>query len=59
MRLLFVPVLRTRRLETIKIDPSAGLLLPAATMNPQEELNELLARQEVLKQEFKDREGRV
>ena len=53
--LLFVPVPQTRRQQMIEIDLSAGPMLPSAAMNPQEELDQLLARQEDLKQELKDR----
>ena len=39
----------------LKIDPSAGPMLPSTAMEPQEELKQLLARQETLKQELKAR----
>ena len=55
MRLLFVPDLRTQHKKTVEIDPYSGPMLPSAAMNPQEELDQLLARQEALKQELKQR----
>ena len=39
----------------LNIDPSAGPRLPSTAMEPQEELKQLLARQETLKQELKAR----
>ncbi len=40
---------------SVKIDLSAGPMLPSTAMEPQEELKQLLARQETLKQELKAR----
>ena len=55
VRLNFVPVLRTPGTKTVEIDRCAGPMLPSAAMNPQEELDQLLARQDDLKQELKER----
>ena len=42
-------------MQTIKIDQSAWPMLPSTAMQPQDELQQLLARQEALKQDLKAR----
>ena len=47
------------RIAPLKIDPSAGPMLPSTAMGPQEELKQLLARQETLKKELKARKKKL